>query len=698
MEEGNEEVVIVPPPDIRGKVDKMAEYVAQVGASFESKVFAREKNNPAFQFLSPTSHYHAYYRQQIVLQKKRAEAHAQQQGGGVGEEASEKRERDEETAGEGMDIEKRDHDDDGGERGEEKNEENGEDNEEERAGKIPRLQEPAELRFSNEAPESMAAVSYEVIGLTAEHAAVNGPAFVQALMNRERGNALFGFLQSGHAHHEYFESVVRQYEQVLELQKADAEKRREMLEEDRAAVLQRVLVRVEWERAQREKKMREEAAAKKGAAKLAEDAVALQVDWDDFVVVQTIDLADDPSLLPPPLTVAQLKALASLKEAQTVLPSIALEPAPVAAPVAAPSLPPPPPPPSSSSLPVPEVKVEESHTAAVVHPASTRVVQDYVPGAAAAAPTANGPTQKCPICGLQIPIAQMEQHMKIETMSKKHIEHLKEVAQGKKSAMAPDDEIARNIKDFSLVRTDIYDTGSEAPEAVQKKRKVEAQALAKPVWDGHADSVEAAVSLEAQIRAIHAVKGSDKMQADPAIGPAAPQRQGQTRAPVAPAPKNAAAPVPVAVPVAAPPPSLLHPYNVPPGGMLPPPGSMVASMMGGRGGVVAVGAMAVPEEQWKAMNPSPFMLKVAVAKEEAGEKTKTWKLDGSTQEFEVENTTTVEELKQMIEARVGLPPNLQKLKHAVKGFLKDKETCAYYNLRPVDVLELTRQQRGGKKK
>jgi hypothetical protein len=48
-----------------------------------------------------------------------------------------------------------------------------------------------------------------------------------------------------------------------------------------------------YERAVREKAAREAAASKKGAAKEAEDAMAAQVDWDDFVVVQMVDLADD---------------------------------------------------------------------------------------------------------------------------------------------------------------------------------------------------------------------------------------------------------------------------------------------------------------------------------------------------------------------------------------------------------------------
>lgn len=266
------------------------------------------------------------------------------------------------------------------------------------------------------------------------------------------------------------------------------------------------------------------------------------------------------------------------------------------------------------------------------------------------------------------------------------------------------------------MRTDIFDTGSETPEAIlAKKRKLEAGSRAAAAWDGHADSVDAAVALEAQIRTIQATKasslraalvpdclfvclqGSDKMQAQPAIGPAAPVRA----APVVIPAQMMHQPLPMPGTMLAP------PMQQPPlGGMFapPPPGGVAAAhpylhpgaaAAGPRPPLGAPGAPLLPEEQWASMVPSPFQLAVTVAQDDNN---KGWKLDGATHTFEVDHSTTVEQIKQMLEVRVGLPPTLQKLKHAVKGFLKDKDSCAYYNFRGGDVIELTRQQRGGKKK
>lgn len=162
------------------------------------------------------------------------------------------------------------------------------------------------------------------------------------------------------------------------------------------------------------------------------------------------------SILPPPLSVAQLRALTAMKETQAQLPGIAPPPtatttaaAPAQAAVA--------PAPVASAAVVADEVVEARGVAA-----GQRVVQNYTPGAPAAGGGAAGPTQKCPICGQQIPIAEMEQHMKIETMSKRHIEHLKEVSQGKKSAMAPDDEIAANIQAFSKGKNPFLSSSSFA--------------------------------------------------------------------------------------------------------------------------------------------------------------------------------------------------------------------------------------------
>lgn len=43
------------------------------------------------------------------------------------------------------------------------------------------------------------------------------------------------------------------------------------------------------------------------------------------------------------------------------------------------------------------------------------------------------------------------------------------------------------------------------------------------VWDGHVDSMQSTVNLDAQIRMLHATKGSEVVHDNPEIGPRRPQ-------------------------------------------------------------------------------------------------------------------------------------------------------------------------------
>jgi hypothetical protein len=56
-------------------------------------------------------------------------------------------------------------------------------------------------------------------------------------------------------------------------------------------------------------------------------------------------------------------------------------------------------------------------------------------------------------------------------------------------------------------------------------------------------------------------------------------------------------------------------------------------------------------------------------------------------------TTTIKQLKDTITSRVGLPANKSQLKSTALGFLKDHLTVAHYNLKPGEVLEVSRKKR-----
>lgn len=53
--------IIFPPADIRGIVDKTAQFVAKNGPEFEQRVLADQSNTQKFSFLLPGNPYRAYY-------------------------------------------------------------------------------------------------------------------------------------------------------------------------------------------------------------------------------------------------------------------------------------------------------------------------------------------------------------------------------------------------------------------------------------------------------------------------------------------------------------------------------------------------------------------------------------------------------------------------------------------------------------
>jgi splicing factor 3A subunit 1 len=63
--------IILPPPEIRGIIDKTAKFVAERGGlELEDKIREKERNNPKFSFLNGGDPYYAYY--QVKLTEARS--------------------------------------------------------------------------------------------------------------------------------------------------------------------------------------------------------------------------------------------------------------------------------------------------------------------------------------------------------------------------------------------------------------------------------------------------------------------------------------------------------------------------------------------------------------------------------------------------------------------------------------------------
>ena len=263
--------VVLPPKDIRAIVEKTAGYVARNGAIFEDRIRQKEISNPKFSFLGQNDAYNAFYLWRLSeVREGRGTAIS---AGRAGEEAIPK--------------------------GPEKPE---------------GPPEPPEFQFSARMP-NISAQDLEVVKLTALFVAKNGRSFMTTLLQKEAGNFQFDFLRPQHSLYQFFSRLVDQYTELLQagLDGGKFEKIRmaelEHNVKNKLHMLERARKRAEWVRYQEQQRHKQVEEAE------AERLSYAQIDWHDFVVVETVvfSAADDQAELPPPTSLADLQS-ASLEQ------------------------------------------------------------------------------------------------------------------------------------------------------------------------------------------------------------------------------------------------------------------------------------------------------------------------------------------------------------------------------------------------
>lgn len=257
------EGVIIPPPDVREVIETTVGYVVRNGPSFADRILQRDPNNPKFIFLNPSDPYNAFY--EWRLGELRAGRGNDDSNGppAAGESAT--------------------------------------------PGPAAPKEQVREFEFSAPLP-TISAQDLDVIKLTALYVARNGTQFQASLGHRESRNFQFDFLKPSHSLYPLFQSLVEQYKKAIEMPQWLKQRIDDDLA-DKYAALTRARVRAESQakKEERERKEREEAEQERIAF--------AQIDWQDFVVVETIEFteADAKAALPPPVSLAQLQ-FASLEQ------------------------------------------------------------------------------------------------------------------------------------------------------------------------------------------------------------------------------------------------------------------------------------------------------------------------------------------------------------------------------------------------
>jgi len=255
--------IIYPPPEVRNIVDKTASFVARNGPEFETRIRQNEINNPKFNFLTLNDPYHAYYRHKV---KEFQEGRGQEPNAVL-------------KSGFGFLPQKPAF---------------AEQLKSAAEVQAP-LEPPPEFEFIAD-PPSISAFDLDMVKLTAQFVARNGRQFLTNLMKIEARNYQFDFLRPQHSLFNYFTKLVEQYTKILIPPKDLLGKLRKEADSHQV-ILDQVKYRTEWAKHQERERKREEEEKEKERVSYA------QIDWHDFVVVETVEyLPSEVGNLPPPTT------------------------------------------------------------------------------------------------------------------------------------------------------------------------------------------------------------------------------------------------------------------------------------------------------------------------------------------------------------------------------------------------------------
>ncbi|EIW85252.1 hypothetical protein CONPUDRAFT_117951 [Coniophora puteana RWD-64-598 SS2] len=511
--------LILPPPEIKSVIDRTALFVARSAnpPQFEDKIRENQRQDPKFSFLNPMDPYHAYYRHRM----DRIAA-----GEEVDEGGSEK-------AKPATIVEQ-----------------------------APVVQEdlglePPQPQFVIDLP-SISPVDLDTMKLTALFTARRGRTFLATLSQREGRNYQFDFLRPNHSLFGYFNRLVEQYTKVLYPSKDLLDDVKERTRNDaKWKILEHSRQHARWERLKREKDK------KRQDDQEAEKRAFAEIDWHDYAIVQTIEFtaADSNSELPPPMTVLEMEnmTLAQKRMAAMVMETTADDveahrarqaaaEADAAAAVGGAGL---------NGEDGGDTAMEQSddeedgeerkkkeeedrareieRARAIQASASAagpmKIRADYVPKLGAKKGVAH---TTCTICGQQIPVDELDEHMRIELLDPKWKSQRDalEARRVQASELLRGADVVSSLKNLARTRVDIF--GAEADEERRKKEEEEERnrrrEREKVVWDGHTaskvstmDKYSTNVNFDEQIAAIHRSKGLGPQEINaigPGIGPA----------------------------------------------------------------------------------------------------------------------------------------------------------------------------------
>jgi splicing factor 3A subunit 1 len=422
---------------------------------------------------------------------------------------------------------------------------------------------PHDFEYIIDAP-SISPLDIDVMKLTAQFVARNGRPFLTSLMNKEHRNALFDFLKPQHSHFSYFTRLVEHYTKIL-LPTKDLPEKLKKEGESVFYIFKEVQYRSEWQKFQLREKAREDELIEK------ERVAYAQIDWHDFVVVETVDYQpNELGNFPPPTTPQDVGARVVAQErleltgsnmgmdSATMIeriiedetrieddfnrlygPTRQINEISLAPPVE-----------DHRDKNVDEVAMDEDSGDEEARPVSVSQMKRPVTNMNAPAP-GNLPMPRSdlplppnpekviirkdydprakfhkiageeyftsPITGERIPASSIPEHMRISLLDPKWLdqkEKEKKEREEQEEVLAPGASIESQLKTMAEFRRDIFGRGVDETTIGKRIGEEDKRREEKAIWDGHSATMEkttkramTGITVEDQIKQIHQVQG-----------------------------------------------------------------------------------------------------------------------------------------------------------------------------------------------
>ena len=723
-------------------IDRTAEFVRKTGSAGEEQLLAKNRLNKKFAFLAAHSPYHAYYRQRVAAGSAATDSAAEEQRRKEAEERADKQRAEEERQQE---------------------EERRQREEREAEARKPRtLQQRLQQRIEASRLEGQAATDLstdafaslsqpafllphpshyssselDVVHLTALYASHLGGGFLSSLQQRERTNSAFDFLKPQHPLYAYYGGVRQSVERILNRHTAPLLDEYSRYSQQPSQLLARLLSAARVKRRQQA----EESARQREVQEDSE--VMAAIDWQDFVVVETVQFAaDELQYLPQPK--------ASVEEMEALIAELAIEEqrereererldeerrrqerqeqeamqleAAAAAELAA-------------SMPA---TVTSTASGAVLEPGNEQLevrsrAAPLVASAAATAGASSAPTAAssklvtCVVCGDTIAAEDLEEHLRIELLDPRWMVQKQQlIDRQRETSLVAGKSISDNLRRFERKKREI---GRERSRAEEEKQAREDAALLRGAaredagsnTDGAQSSVQSSATATASTSTASPAN-SNLIAAHPASLSASSSTTDE------PAPKRARPTSPVALvppPSVAPSSSTTAALNSPLSSAALPSSVPSATSSGTVASVPSATAsfsqpatvdfppvpqldapptaapkssapQLVDEAVWLSAHPPTLTVSIRVPLDASSP----YQLSGRELSVPCRLTDTVDVLKAAVSAQCNaLPATRQQLQLLSGAFVKEGHSLAFYNVYDGAVLTLKLKERGGKKK